>query len=217
MTEFVIKYRDFEGRVTERRISDVLEESEKAYDAFCHLRGERRSFTKARILEAIEVVTGAMANPYRLVPNGAPVTLEEAIGEALPAIKALKFFTLTTRGFAKRERERVGAFVREVLNEEWPNEELEPWLQKLWCGDRLAYFKGDVSEYKTTLQYIPHHLLPRCREYAMLIARGSGRKAVNEEWMQRIDLEFVEDPVVAKPVRENEEQALAIGVRFTVE
>lgn len=202
MTEFLIKYRGGSGETTERRISDLRLESEDTYDAFCHLRKARRPVRMDRIVHAVNPDTGEVLNPYGLLPHSAPPTLDAAVWRALPAIRALKFFSLSTRGFAKRERQRLADFVREVADvTAYSKEELEEWLYKLWCGDLYAYRDGDTGEYAETLKAIPRELLPRCREYAVLIARGSGRKAAGPIWMERIAAEFCEMPEVQKPPR----------------
>jgi hypothetical protein len=213
MAEFLIKYRDGSGETTERRVSDLRLESTNTYDAFCHLRKARRPFRMDRIVHVVNPDTGEVLNPYALLPNAASSTLEALTWRALPAIKALKFFTLSTRGFAKRERGRVADFVREVADvTSYPKEDLEGWLYKLWCGDLYAYRDGDTTEYTETLKAIPRDLLPRCRDYALLIARGSGRKAIDPILAERIETEFSEAPNVKKPQKTQSE---GIGVTIT--
>ena len=215
MVEFLIKYRDGSGETTERRISDLRLESANTYDAFCHLRNARRPFRMDRIVQAINPDTGEVLSPYALLPNSEPATLEALNWRVLPAIKALKFFTLSTRGFAKREMERVAGFVREIANvTSRSKEEFEVWLYKLWCGDLYAYRDGDTTEYTETLKAIPRELLPRCRDYALLIARGSGRKPADPAWIERIEAEFSEVPRVKKPRKTQRE---GIGVTITVQ
>lgn len=214
MSEFLIKYRDGSGEVTERRISDLRLESAGNYDAFCHLRKARRPFRMDRIVHAVNPDTGEILNPYSLLPNSDSSTLEALTWRALPAIKALKFFTLSTRGFAKREKERVADFVREVADvARYTKEELEEWLYKLWCGDLYAYRDGDTTEYTETLKAIPREFLPRCRDYALLIARGSGRNPVDPAWVERTETEFCNVPNVKKPQKSENE---GIGVVITV-
>jgi hypothetical protein len=213
MTVFLIKYRDSSGETAERRVSDLRLESANTYDAFCHLRQARRSFRMDRIVHAVNPDTGEVLNPYTLPPNADSSTLEALTWRVLPAIKALKFFTLSTRGFAKRERDRVAAFVREVAElTSYSKEDIEAWLNKLWCGDLYAYRDGDTTEYTETLKVIPHELLARCRDYAVLIAQGSGRKAVDASWMERIEAEFSETPFVKKPQSGQTEE---IGITIT--
>lgn len=201
-SEFLIKYRDGSGSITERRISDVRLENGTTYDAFCHLRMARRPFQMDRILHVVNPSTGELLNPYRLVPETELHTLEALNWRVLPAIKALKFFTLSTRGLAKREKQRVADFVREVADvASCPKDEFDEWLHNLWCADLNAYSHGDVTEYTEILSAIPHELLPRCRDYALLIAGGSGRKPVEPDWLERIESEFSMTPKVKKPDR----------------
>jgi len=209
MTEILIKYRDSGGDITERRISDLCKESATTIDAFCHLRNARRPFRLDRIIHAVNPDTGELLNPYHLLKSqGDPETLESITWHAMPAIKALKFFTLSTRGFAKRERERVVLFLQEVANvSEFSKDEIGDWVYKLWCGDLYAYRDGDTKEYEETLKGIPIGLLERCREFALQIARGSGRKPIDPGWLERIELEFSPNPIVKKPEKNREEGA----------
>src|SRR5450759_4695688 len=97
------KYRGSSGKVTERRILDIHPENATTIDAFCHLRQARRSFKIERIVHAINAATGEIVNPWKFVSDGpgdnARETLESLTWQVLPAVKALKFFTLSTRGF----------------------------------------------------------------------------------------------------------------------
>ncbi|WP_373506493.1 HNH endonuclease [Thiocapsa sp.] len=60
MTEqdLIIQYKDGEGKITERRISDIQPEHSRAIEAFCHLRNARRSFYVPRILTAAYADSG---------------------------------------------------------------------------------------------------------------------------------------------------------------
>ena len=51
--DLIIKYRDGEGNVTDRRISEIVPEAPSAISAYCHLRQERRTFAIKRILSAV--------------------------------------------------------------------------------------------------------------------------------------------------------------------
>ena len=103
MTEILIKYRDSSGDITERKISDLHIESATTIDAFCHLRNARRPFRLDRIVHAINPDTGELLNPYQLVGSqSGPETLELLTWRVMPAIKALKFFTLSTDKFGVR-------------------------------------------------------------------------------------------------------------------
>ena len=214
MPDLLITYRDFSGETTERRISDLRMAKDGTYDALCHIRNDRRSFKPERILRAIDAQTGEILNPYCLLGEAANPSLDALAWSAVAAIKALKFFTLSIRGFAKRERQRVLEFVHEVVDvKEHTEEEVSEWLYKLWCGSVHAYRAGDVSEYLEELKSIPPHLLARCRDYALLIAGGSGRKAIAPELLQRIDAEFSATPDVKPPPNTGEPPlGITIGV-----
>jgi hypothetical protein len=219
MIEILIKYRDGSGDITERRISDLRLESASTIDAYCHLRQARRPFRIDRIVHAVDPDTGEVINPWKLVgtatlPDGRE-TLESLTWGVLPAIKALKFFTLTTRGFRKRERDRVVQFVQEIADaRSYSKEEISEWVYKLWCGDLYAYGSGDTSEYTETLRNIPASLLNQCRDYALFIAKGSGRKPIEPSWVERIETEFRQIPNVKKPEKtQNDEFSVIISAQ----
>ena len=210
MTDILIKYRDGNGEITERLISDPHPENATTIEAFCHLRKDRRSFKIDRIVHALNPDTGEVLNPYNLlgdVPAGTRQTLESLIWRVMPAVKALKFFTLSTRGLAKREKERVVQFLQEVADvSAYSKEEIAEWVSKLWCGNIYAYRDGDVNEYAEALKSIPSGLLDRCRDYALLIAGGSGRAPLDPSWLERINSEFSPTPVVKVSERSKQEQ-----------
>ena len=205
MNDLILKYQDSSGAVTERQISAIEITDTRTITAFCHLRHERRSFKIERIIHLIDSGSGEMINPYihfasSQEHNNLP-SLESLTWNALLAIKALKFFTLTTRGFKQRERERVTHFVLEIANTSpYSQEEVNEWVYKLWCGDLYRFKDGDTLEYTEILRNIPFSLLDRCRDYAIHIASGSGRKPVEPAWLARIESEFCIDPVVKPPV-----------------
>ncbi|MGE0582997.1 MAG: HNH endonuclease [Steroidobacteraceae bacterium] len=53
-----IRYRSSDDEVTERVISDEVAEAPNAVTAYCHLRGESRTFALSRIEEAVDTSTG---------------------------------------------------------------------------------------------------------------------------------------------------------------
>ncbi len=206
MPTILIKYRDGSGEITERKISDLRLENETTLDAFCHLRNARRPFVINRIIHAINPDTGEILNPYRLVDaeeiDTSQQTIDALTWHALPAIKALKFFIMSTRGFREREQKYFTEFVLDISDiNSYSNEELESWLRKLWCGDLYAYNDGETSEYAETLRSIPSELLDKCRQYAMFVAQGSGRKPIETAWLERIENEFSHNPIVKKHIR----------------
>jgi hypothetical protein len=58
MAELLIRYADFEGKTSERRISDIEPEDPGYIGAFCHERQEGRTFKISRIVSAIDAETG---------------------------------------------------------------------------------------------------------------------------------------------------------------
>jgi len=206
MRTILIRYKDFSSAVTERKISDIQPDPEGAIaiNAYCHLRDARRSFKMDRIVHAIDPDTGELINPWKLlspVPtNNGRELLDSITWFVLPGIKALKFFSLSTRGFRLRERTKVVKFIQEVAHvTDYSEDEVGEWVYRLWCADVYAYLDGDSTEYLELLLSIPTTLLARCRDYALLIARGSGRKPLNADWAARIDAEFQQYPQVICP------------------
>jgi hypothetical protein len=121
---------------------------------------------------------------------------------AISAIRALKFFSLSTRGFRQRERELLFMFVQEVADLSlYSKEEVNEWIYKLWCGDLYRYRDGDVVEYTETLRNISESMMDRCRDYALRIAGGSGRKPIDPNWLERIEFEFCPEPSVRPPIK----------------
>ncbi len=56
--ELIIKYKDGEGNISERHISDIVPEPPAAITAFCHLRQGKRTFAIKGILSAIDPDSG---------------------------------------------------------------------------------------------------------------------------------------------------------------
>jgi len=191
-----IKYQDGAGNITERDISDPCKETDKTIDAFCHMRSERRSFHLDRILHSVATDTGELLNPYQLVLQMRDSdSLDSLTWRVRPAIKALKFFSLTTRGFSKRERQHLNKFVKELVALPHSDEEISDWVYDLWCADLYQYRDGDDKEYKGILEYIPPSLLEVCRAYAIRIVGGAANKPENSGWGERIDEEFGPHPL----------------------
>ena len=197
MTELIIKYKDGSGDITERRISDVRLENAEVIDAFCHLRNARRSFKISNIIFATDAATGhVIKNPWAefglsKVSNGRE-RLESLTISILPAIKALKHFSMQIRGFAKRERAHLLDFIKNNIDvSQYSDDELDQWLYKLWIGDIYAYHDGDHSEYEELLREIPDFLAVQTHDIAIKIARGSGRKKIPQEIIEKINCDFV--------------------------
>lgn len=203
------RYQSSDGELTERTIGEWQAGGvQGSIEAYCELRGEVRTFTLQRMSCLIDLSTGEIiSDPWEFfgVPKNVSFDAERRsidvlTWEALPAIKALKFFTLTTRGFRKRERERVLKFAQEVCDlSAYSSDEISAWLQGLWCGAIYEYARGATDEYKNLLDTIPPHLVDRCRDYALWIAKGSGRKEPERHWMDRIASEFSRSPRVVTP------------------
>lgn len=206
MSNLILKYQDSSGVVSERCISAIEVEDGQTINAYCHLRQGRRSFKLSRIVRLIDPESGEVINPYLhfgspASPSGRP-SLEALTWYAISAIKALKFFSLSTRGFRQRERELLFRFAQEVVDLSlYSKEEVNEWIYKLWCGDLYRYRNGDTVEYAETLRNLPPLMLNRCRDYALQIAGGSGRKPIDPSWVDRIESEFCPDPIVRSPAK----------------
>ena len=195
-----IKYQDGAGNITERDISDPCKETDKTIDAFCHMRSERRSFHLDRIMHSVATNTGELLSPYQLVPlMRAPDSIDSLTWQVRPAIKALKFFSLTTRGFSKRERQHLNKFVKELIAVPQSDEEISNWIYDLWCADLYLYREGIIEEYKRLLEHIPNSLLEVCRTYAIRIVGGPASNPENLGWLERIKDEFNSHPAVDAP------------------
>ena len=213
MRRCTFQYQASDGQFTERTISDWVPSSwPDSIDAFCELRRESRSFNLRKMSRLVDLETGeVIADPWAYFgfaqipshsqPSGAErQSLDSLTWEALPAIKALKFFTITTRDFSKRERLRLVQFVEEVCNvSSYSKEEIGEWLQKMWCANVYDYRDGKTEEYGGLLRTIPANLMARCHDYALWIARGSGRKELDPFWAKRVESEFSKTPHVLKP------------------
>lgn len=123
------------------------------------------------------------------------------ISSIRPALDALRFFTATTRGFRQKEQEKLARFLTEVADlREIPAADVLEWLKtKADWIDTWDYRQGDTTKYLLRLQRIPPHLLVRTRDYAALIAGGSGRRPLSDEMRARIEMEFAEQPVALPP------------------
>jgi hypothetical protein len=72
MTELLIRYKDGEGNVTDRRISEIEPDEPGYVFAFCHERGEGRTFKIARIESAIDAKTGEVVDDLHAFLGIAP-------------------------------------------------------------------------------------------------------------------------------------------------
>ena len=192
---FRIQYRDAAGDLTERVVSDVQPHSEVAVSAFCHLRGERRTFVIGNIIAVSDGQTGvALQDPARalgLIKGSAGRTIDAEVNHILAAIKALKFFAKSTRGFRARERSGIVGFIKQNAGVgAYSDEDLDQWLQRLYCGNVSAYQDGNAEEYNRLLAEVPVNQRTACRYVALAIAAGSRRNPISDELHARIEREF---------------------------
>ena len=204
MNKFSFKYPDQDGILTERIILDpvVSKYYEGQIDAIYASDQKLRSFKLTKIQNLIDLSTGEfILNPW--IHFGLNVTIQDRLDSetlfSVSAIKTLKFFAITTRGFGARERIRIQQFIRETCNVgSFSDVEIDNWLKSLWAIDRYEWQIGKTEQYQMLLNSIPMNLRNRCRHYACWIASGSGRKQIDKNLLKRIDLEFSDNPKVQK-------------------
>ncbi len=193
-----ITYEDASGEVSTRELSDIELAGPLSINAYCHLRNARRSFSFSGIHQIIEIESGEVfSSPFiafqtQFGADGRELIISR-LWDLLPAIRVLKFFSKINRGrFGKKETEFVIHFCRSRASLcEYSTEEMVEWLNGLWCGDVHAFLDGDESEYKKMLSQIPNDLRADCRFVAMQIARGSGRRDLDENVRRQLDTDFV--------------------------
>jgi hypothetical protein len=196
LSRYTVSYKASDGEITEREISDALTTGLDEVMAYCHLRNDRRSFRLSRILRMVDSETDELIpNPWSEFEVGSCADgrdqLFSILAESLSAIRAVKFFILSTRGFAKLEAGKFLLFVRGLGDtSSYTDEELDVWLHAIWCGDVFKYKDGDCSEYQMLLGYVPPKLLPNCYSCALQIITGSGRRPVNPDLLARANKEF---------------------------
>lgn len=146
--------------------------------------------------------------------------IKQRIAAVRPALDALRFYTATTRGFRDREQARLALFLKDVAEVElrdYAPDQVKEWLKtKAGWIDTSDYRGGDTSGYLALLCAIPPHLLTRTKDYAYLIAQGSGRRILSEEAIGRIEQEFSPTPVVVPPP-EDEAPSLGVSIGLNAE
>jgi hypothetical protein len=200
MAAIVLKYRSSDGIVSERIVTDWRPDGDDAIDAYCDLRSERRTLKLMSILAATDGETGeVLTNPWRVFgldrTNDGTERLNSVLADRLVAIKVLKLYAKTTRGFAKRERDHIVDFIQQNGRiHPYTRADIDAWLQQLWAGDAHAYQLGNRAEYHTLLEALPMPHKGPVKLTAERIARGSGRRAITPEAAGRIALEFGRAP-----------------------
>jgi hypothetical protein len=113
--EIIIQYKDSEGNILKRTISDITLDGDRKINAFCHLRNDIRTFHIANIEHIIDPKTGNIEkNPWKYFGLTESVGIMALVHQFLPAIKALKIFSKLIRGFSKRERMHIVRFIIDV-------------------------------------------------------------------------------------------------------
>ena len=201
MKFLIIKFQDYHGAIKEREISDATLESDTKIMAFCSLQQGRYSFDIPSIFSVIDKETGEVfENPYEFFG----VSIAEDGRERLcsithairPAMKALKFFARQLRESKKRDRDCIARFIKRITDTTAYTEgELDTFIHELGYGNLAKFNEGDTSEYTALLDSIPSIYRYVCYDTAMAIARGSGRKPIDQEIFNRIENDFVIRPL----------------------
>lgn len=113
MKELLIRYKDGEGNITERRISRIEPQDPIYVLAFCHERQEDRTFKVSRIVSAVDAETGEVVEDIHAFlgmepPAKPPPPKPEPIPVGVEAVK---------RQRNKETRELFKPFVLAVLEE----------------------------------------------------------------------------------------------------
>ncbi len=124
--------------------------------------------------------------------------IEDQLGDGIKAFDAVAFFTATIRGFRHREVAKMCHFAKQISAMSGvSDEELHEWAQSRCRKISISDYKSGSNEgYEALLAAVPGRYLMRCKTAAYAIAMGSGRRPLNTEWEQRIELEFSESPKV---------------------
>lgn len=182
-----ITYKDSAGLVTERDISNWVVSGSQQIDAYCHLRNSERPFYLDKILCVVDVETGEIVtdlyNYFGCCYPSEKEGIDATVSTILISLKILKLFSKSVRGFSIRERGRIidYMFLQTDLDS-YSREEIDSWLYKLWPGQK--------DEYTYLLNWLPKLQKIQCRDVAIEIARGSGRKPIDNDILQRINTEF---------------------------
>lgn len=185
-----IDYRDGSGVDTHRTISAWTTSGESQITAHCHLRDAERPFNLPQMLHVVDDQTGEIvANPWDYFEL--PASLARATGGLRSALCALKYFSAAIRGLGKPQRVLVVGFMRQQLDLPETDEDLERFFyEHLWC-DLHSYTRGDLADYQRHLSAIPEGQLKACRDVAVRIAAGSGRKPIDPTALHHIESAFV--------------------------
>ena len=181
----LIEYRGQDSQVTKREISNIRREGDDAINAMCAVAGAVRTFKVSRIIRAVNPDTGeVIANPWVHFGMGLGVAGGPnpwaVVGLVLPVVRVLKFLAKRIRGFGKRERSAIAAFIgRRAAPPALPPDSLDRWLVDLWAGD--------ATDHDADLALIPADLRADARAAALKIAGGSGRRPIDPDVMAIID------------------------------
>ncbi len=196
---FKMTYCDSANQESDRVITIMNVEKDDAnidIIAHCHLRNETRSFRVDRIIgDMVNMANGKAVSPVEICGDimDEAVALKIALSGVQKEIKALKFFAKVIRDkFSKKERAPIISFIRSNTNtHNFSDEAIDEWLCQLWCGDAYGYkLDGDMTEYRTLINGIKTERMADCRDVAVEIARGSGRRLISPELLARINSDF---------------------------
>lgn len=202
--EIIIRYKDSEGNVLKRTISDIRLDGDRKINAFCHLRNDMRTFNIANIEQIIDPKTGNIEkNPWQYFGLTESVGIIAMVHHFLPTIKALKLFSKLIRGFSKRERMYIVRFIIDDLNiKNYKEDMVDEWIHKLYAGDIPENDYINVYDFTSShtfscllplIKEIPDELMEPCRNTALKITKGSGRRPVPVDLINWINTKFITD------------------------
>lgn len=167
-----LRYCDAYGEITTREIAFVNNyASDNTFDAWCFLRNEMRTFRFDGVLRVVVLETGELGSAGGIFKayfpdKVAPANLRHPA--AWRVAGALVSYTRASgRGIKAREKEIIRSAVNTVCGAEAPNEDDFGTIIRV----------AGVLEVVIAVNRLEADELILCRQAALEIARGSGRKA----------------------------------------
>lgn len=193
--EFIIRYSEAGGAVSKIKITGISSAGNRAIKAKVLPGNNERIFDLNNISMIIDPVTGDILDrePWSFFCFDNKDNLNSLINSMIPVIKALKIFTIQLGRYRQRERGYIVKFIKDKIDvQNIPDKTVDKWLKQLWCEHRVkpidiyGFKKGDSLACEPFIKDIPDELMEKCREVAMKIAVGSGRKQIPvaiQEWV----------------------------------
>jgi hypothetical protein len=193
--EFIIGYSEAGGAVSKIKITGISSASCRTINARVLPENIERIFDLKNISMIINPVTGDILDrdPWSFFCFDNKDNLNSLINSMIPVIKGLKIFTIQLGRYRQRERGYIVKFIKDKIDiQNISDKTVDEWFKQLWCGPRVkpidiyGFKKGDSLACEPFIKDIPDELMEKCREVAMKIAVGSGRKQIPvaiREWV----------------------------------